>query len=55
MEINSANFKEMASGFGMKMLEAFRDAFDGLVSQECEDVFLADCGAWHREHDARSR
>ena len=39
MEINSANFKEMASGFGMKMLEAFRDAFDGLVSQECEDVF----------------
>ena len=39
MEINSANFKEMASRFGMKMLEAFRDALDGLVSQECEDVF----------------
>ena len=39
MEINSANFKEMASRFGMKMLGAVRDAFDGLVSQECEDVF----------------
>lgn len=39
MEINSANFKEMASRFGMKMLEVFRDAFDELVSQECEDVF----------------
>lgn len=39
MEINSANFKELASRFGMKMLGAFRDAFDGLVSQECENVF----------------
>lgn len=39
MEINSANFKEVASRFGMKMLGAFRDAFDGLVSQECENVF----------------
>lgn len=40
MEINSANFKEMASGCGGELLETFRGAFDGLVSQECEDVFL---------------
>ena len=39
MEINSANFKELASRFGMTMPGAFRDAFDGLVSQECENVF----------------
>lgn len=39
MEINSANFKEMASRCGTEFLGAFRDAFDGLVSQECEDVF----------------
>ncbi len=39
MEINSANVKEMASRCGTELLGAFRDAFDGLVSQECEDVF----------------
>lgn len=39
MEINSANFKELASRFGPELLGAFRDAFDGLVSQECENVF----------------
>lgn len=39
MEINSANFKETASRCGTKLLAVFRDAFDGLVSQECEDVF----------------
>ena len=40
MEINSANFKEMASRCGEELLETFRGAFDGLVSRECEDVFL---------------
>lgn len=40
MEINSANFKEMASRCGEELLETFRGAFDGLVSKECEDVFL---------------
>lgn len=39
MEINSANFREMASKCGSELLGAFRDAFDWLVSQECEDVF----------------
>ena len=39
MEINSANFKEMASRCGTELLGALRDAFDGLVSQECEEVF----------------
>lgn len=40
MENNSANFKEMASRCGEELLETFRGAFDGLVSRECEDVFL---------------
>lgn len=40
MEINSANFKEISSRCGEGLLETFRGAFDGLVSQECEDVFL---------------
>lgn len=40
MEINSANFKEMASRCGEEFLETVRGAFDGLVSQECEDIFL---------------
>jgi len=40
MEINSANFRKMASRCGGELLETFRGAFDGLVSQECEDVYL---------------
>lgn len=39
MEINSANVKEMISRCGTMLVGAFRDAFDGRVSQECEDVF----------------
>ena len=40
MEINSTNFKEMASRCGEELLETFRGAFDRLASQEREDVFL---------------
>lgn len=39
MEINSANFKEIVSGCETELPGAFRDAFGGLVSQECEDIF----------------
>lgn len=40
MKINSVNVKEMASRCGTELLGAFRDAFDGVVSEKCEDVFL---------------